>query len=155
MAGKASQPVIQRTLRYGECDRAYLPRPLTPLGSIRPDKESQDSTAMPQFISIIQVIGIRRIKVDCLLDQAQAQQARAKIDVLLCITTDGRDMVDARDNATHEFLQFIDACLKTLFCLQRAYCKHNTLSVIESMQQKVQAGLLESRSDWRQPSHPR
>src|SRR5260370_6688121 len=47
-------------------------------------------------------------------------------------------MVDARDNATHEFLQFIDACPKTLFCLQRAYCKHNTLSVIESMQQKVQ-----------------
>src|SRR5260370_21049743 len=99
-AGKAFLPVIQGILRYGECDRAYLPRPLTPLGSIRPGKESQDSTRMPQFISIIQVIGIRRIKVDCLLDQTYAQQARAKIAVLLCITTDARDMVDARDNAT-------------------------------------------------------
>ena len=53
------------------------------------------------MVAEVEVIGVGKVLVDALLDEAQAQHADVKVDVLLDVACDARDVVDARNAGRH------------------------------------------------------
>jgi hypothetical protein len=61
----------------------------------RPREEGQDGTGAAALIALVEVIGRRIIEVDRLLDKAQAEAVRIKIEIFQGIAGDCRHMMNA------------------------------------------------------------
>lgn len=57
-------------------------------------KEGKDTTGAARFITIIEMVYLRRVKVNGLFNEVHSQDARVEIDVLLGVAGEGGDMVD-------------------------------------------------------------
>lgn len=62
---------------------------------MRPWEECQDRARFAGLVAIIEMISLRIVEVDGLLDQAKSEGPRVEIDIAARRTRDRRDMVDA------------------------------------------------------------
>src|SRR6266700_3002943 len=93
IACQAFDPVIECRGRDRERDINNLSCAPATFWSARPGKEGHDGTGCAYFITIVEMIGARIIKVDGLLNQALPQNTGIKIDILLWVSHDRGEMM--------------------------------------------------------------
>ena len=95
-------PPPQRRSRHAECRRRRHPGSLAPLGDTRPGEERQQARRTPLLVPVVEVIRVRRVEVDRLLDQSQAEGSRVEVDVGLRVGGDRGDVMQSvRTDAGH------------------------------------------------------
>src|SRR4051812_34750685 len=95
MRDEALEPVTDRRGSNGQRRHTHLANAGAAALSTRPRKEGEDATRRPFAITIVEVIGARVVEVDRLLHQPHPEGASVEVDVLLRISGDGRDVMDA------------------------------------------------------------
>jgi hypothetical protein len=78
---EAFMPPAQRGSRNAERCRRRHPGTLAALRNTRPGKEGQQTRGAALLISVIQVIGVRGVEVDRLLDQAEPERSGVEVHV--------------------------------------------------------------------------
>src|SRR4249919_3815094 len=67
-------PPADRGSRHAECRCSSHAGTLASLWHTRPRKEGQQARWAALLVAVIQVIGVRCVEVDCLLDQSQSER---------------------------------------------------------------------------------
>src|SRR5665213_2572383 len=62
---------------------------------VRPRKECEIGPGIPVGIRVEQMVGVGRVLVNRLLHESHAEHARVKIEVRLCIASNGGDVMDS------------------------------------------------------------
>ena len=63
-------------------------------GQVGPPEEGQRRSRGPQPVSKVNVVGVRDVEVDCLLDEAKPQHADVEVHVALHVAGDGGHVMD-------------------------------------------------------------
>ena len=58
-------------------------------------------TGAARFVSVVEVVDVVVVEVDCALDQSQAQGTAREVDIRLGFGDGGGDVVEAEDRWTH------------------------------------------------------
>src|SRR5690606_7046023 len=90
---KTLLPKVQATFRNGIADLGGHTSPVFSLSDIFPGEKSQYSTGSSHFVTEVEMVGLRIVKIDGFLDQTQAKRPGVKVVVPLCIAGNGRNMV--------------------------------------------------------------
>src|SRR5438045_6764793 len=101
MCAEPLLPVTERRLRNSERDRSRLTHSTSSLWIARPGEKSEDRARTPQIIPIIEMVGIRRIKIDRLLDKTQPQNTYVEVNITLWIVCNCCNMVNTEDTIFH------------------------------------------------------
>src|SRR5207249_2904559 len=80
-----------------------LPGPLPASWHADPGEEGQNSARLSLFVSEVEVIGARIVKVDGQLYQAQSQQLRIEVQIPLWVARDHGHVMDSEDTRLHVY----------------------------------------------------
>ncbi|MNX93089.1 hypothetical protein D3C86_1252630 [compost metagenome] len=100
--GKTVLPVAERSLGNGKQRRAHFAGAGTATSDMREREIGHDGAGRADFITIIQVIDVRRVEIDRLLHPAQAERIGEKTVVLTRARRHRRDVVQALDLVEHD-----------------------------------------------------
>src|SRR5713101_3468696 len=90
-------PEVKRPFRDREADRRDLSASRPPLRPGGPAEEGHRGPGRAEVVAEVNVVRIRHVLVDALLDEAQAEHGDVEVDVLLNIACDAGHVVDARN----------------------------------------------------------
>ena len=93
-AGEPLVPPAEGGLRHAERGRRGHPRALPALRHARPREEGQQAGRAALLVAVVQVVGVRGVEVDRLLDQPQPQRAGVEVDVRLRVGGDRGDVME-------------------------------------------------------------
>src|SRR5450631_494160 len=94
MGAKPLAPEVQRILGGdAELERVDHPRPGATAGCAGELEPGQDRARGASLVAEVQVVRLRRVEVDGLLDEPQAEDAGIEVDVSLRVAGDHRDVV--------------------------------------------------------------
>src|SRR6059036_369798 len=68
---------------------------------MRPAEEGHRRAGRTHIVGKVEVVRIRHVLVDALLDEPEAQHANVEVDVLLDVAGDARDVVDTGNARGH------------------------------------------------------
>lgn len=102
--GESRGPEVHGIFGDGEGRRGDLPGAASAFGRRRPRKESQDGAGVAGAVAVIQVVGGGVVEIDCEFDQAQAEEARVKVEIGLRIPRDRGDVVNPQNLFVHTWL---------------------------------------------------
>jgi hypothetical protein len=100
-------PETDGAREYRERGDGYLAPALSPSPRIGPGKESKDAPRISMFITEVEVIGCRIVKVYGALDEPEAEDAGVEIEIPLGIARDTGDVVNTGSAEAHR----TDSCL--------------------------------------------
>ncbi len=85
----------RRRRRHPPAQPVDHPRAGTARRRIRELEERQDRTRCSALVPVVEVVDVRRIEIDRLLDQPQPEHARVEVDISGSVRRDAGDVVDA------------------------------------------------------------
>src|SRR5206468_5056606 len=90
-------PEPERPFRNREADSRHLATARAPLWPGGPAEEGHRGPRRAEVVAEVDVVRVRHVLVDALLNEAQTEHADVEVDVLLNIARDAGHVVDARD----------------------------------------------------------
>src|SRR5213078_1903730 len=90
-------PEPERPLRNREADSRHLAAARAPLWPGGPAEEGHRGPRRAEVVAEVDVVRVRHVLVDALLNEAQTEHADVEVDVLLNIACDAGHVVNARD----------------------------------------------------------
>src|SRR5437899_6325444 len=94
-------PESQRARQHGERRDGDLARPLAPGSRAGPGEEGHDAPRIADLIAEVEMVGLRIVEVHGALHQPETEQPHVEVEVLLRVTRDRGDVMDAED-ARHD-----------------------------------------------------
>ena len=94
-------PESQCARQHGERRDGDLARPLAPGSRAGPGEEGHDAPRIADLIAEVEMVGLRIVEVHGALHQPETEQPHVEVEVLLRVTRDRGDVMDAED-ARHD-----------------------------------------------------
>src|SRR5437762_543933 len=92
-------PETDRARQHRERRHRHLPRPDATASRPGPGKEGHDAARRTDFVTVVEVVGLRIVEVDRALHEPQSEESGIEVDVPLRIAGDRGDVVKAEDVA--------------------------------------------------------
>ncbi len=96
-SGKPLRPRLEGADGNGECNGRRLSGAPFPARRIGEREECQDGARPALLVSVVEMVDVRSIEVDCLLHEAKAQEADVEVHVRLRVACQRGDVVDPLD----------------------------------------------------------
>src|SRR2546422_6071547 len=94
-------PEAQCARQDGERRDGDLARPLAPGSRAGPREEGHDASRIADLVAEVEMVGLRIVEIHGALHQPEAEQPHVEVEVLLRVTRDRGDVMDAED-ARHD-----------------------------------------------------
>src|SRR5712692_4720616 len=106
---QAAGPELQRASRDRERHHGHLPAACRPPGEVGPAEKGHRAPRRAEIVAEIDVVGVGHVEVDCLLYEAEAEDADVEVDVLLDVAGDACDVVDSGNVGRHREFMLVRA----------------------------------------------
>src|SRR5207245_11131341 len=90
-----------RARTHGDRRDGDLARRLAPVSRAGPGEEGHDAARIADLVAEVEMVGLRIVEIHGALHQPEAEHAHVEVEVLLRVTRDRGDVVDAED-ARHD-----------------------------------------------------